>query len=119
MKTTGKVLIVSLHELSEALNRTTKMKRAPAGAKSSGLGEGAFVPELTGFRCEMPGGSSLVNIQSGKLEEEVVFDAHRMAKITKVLSSYLNQEKEVAIEISKKEICFNCGTSSLQLQRKV
>ncbi|MDO5759362.1 MAG: hypothetical protein Q4P24_18385, partial [Rhodobacterales bacterium] len=106
-------MIVALSELVEALNRTTKMKRAPAGARSTGLKEGAFVPELTGFRVEMPGGSSLVNIKSGKLETDVVFEVRRMAPIAKVLSTHLPKEEEVTILVSETELAFKCGSSRL------
>lgn len=112
-----KALIVSLSELVEALNRTTKMKRAPAGVRSTGLKEGAFVPELTGFRVEMPGGSTLVNLKSGKLECEVVFQAKRMASIAKALSSLLSKEEVVTIDISKTEIALQCGSFKTKLDR--
>lgn len=93
------------------------MKRAPAGARSTGLKEGALVPELTGFRVEMPGGSSLVNIQNGKLEAEVIFEAKKMAPIAKVLSSYLHKEDSVTILVSELELTFECGSSRLKLPR--
>lgn len=108
---------VALSELVEALNRTTKMKRAPAGARSTGLKEGALVPELTGFRVEMPGGSSLVNIKSGRLETEVVFEAKRMTPIAKVLASYLHKEDYVTVLVSEFELTFQCGSSRIKLPR--
>lgn len=75
------------------------------------------MPELTGIRVEMPGGSSLVNINSGKLETEVVFEAKRMAPIAKVLSSYLHKEDNVTILVSNTELTFQCGSSRLKLPR--
>lgn len=94
------------------------MKRAPAGARSTGLKYGAFVPDQTGFRVEMPGGSSWVNTKSGKLEEDILFEAKRMAPIAKVLSTYLGQEEKVTVVVSENEIAFQCGTSLLRLSRK-
>ena len=111
---------MSLEELVVAMRRTTKMKRAPAGAKSTGLNEGAFVPELTGFRLEMPGGSSLVNIKIGeKLDEEVLFDPKQLAPIAKALSTYLGKENIVRIAISRKTIEFHCGASRIRIARKL
>ena len=111
-------MIVDLEEFVEALSRTTKMKRAPAGARSTGLKAGAFVPELTGFRVEMPGGSSLVNAKHGRLDEEVVFEAHRIASIVKVLSTYQSKGVEVTIVVSENEISFQCGSSRLIIPRR-
>lgn len=108
-------MIVALSELTEALNRTTKMKRAPAGARSDKLKEGAFVPELTGFRVEMPGGSSLVNVKSGKLDKEIVFEARLLIPIAKVLGTYRNEEDVVIINVTSKDVTFRCGTSRLTI----
>mgnify|MGYP005990723311 FL=1 len=100
-------------QIVEALKRTTKMKRAPAGASSSRLKEGAFVPDLVGFRVEMPGGSSLVVLDEGRLEKEVLFVAAKMEPVQKVLSSYNGDDDIVQISIGQSVIIFRCGSSKL------
>lgn len=108
-------MIVSLPELVDALNRTTKMKRAPAGVRSTGLKDGAFVPEKSGFRVEMPGGSSFVNLKSGNLEKEVVFQAKRIAPIAKALSTLISKEESVTLNVGKTQIVFQCGSFTTML----
>ncbi|AXI46533.1 hypothetical protein C1J03_11195 [Sulfitobacter sp. SK012] len=113
------ILKVKRTQMVEALKRTTKMKRAPAGARSSRLKEGAFVPELVGFRVEMPGGSSLVDLEEGRLEREVVFVAAKMEPVLKVLSSYDGADDMVDISIGETEIVFRCGSSKLTIPKYV
>lgn len=114
-KLEDKNLIVLLTEFVEALNRSTKMKRAPAGAKSSGLKEGAFVPKPNGFLVEMPGGSSLVKTINGNLDKEIVFEASRIAPIAKALGTYKGVEENVQITVSDRGLIFQCATTKLSI----
>lgn len=107
---------VPLSELLNALNRSTKMKRAPSGASSSGLKQAAFVPELTGFRVEMPGASSLVNVLEGNLPYEIVFDLSKIELLRKVLKKYSDySETTVELSLLSGRLEVVCGTTKMTL----
>ena len=109
---------VDLVEFIEALERTTKMRRAPAGSRSKGLREGAFIPAVGGFRVEMPGGAHFVWAKQGKLTEEVVFNPDQFAPIVKVLKTYLKKTGTLDICATKDAISIRCGTSKMTVKRK-
>ncbi len=107
------VLIVKRIELLEALARRTKMKRAPAGATSTGLKEVAFIPAIGGFRVEMPGGAHFVWAIAGELSDEVCFHPKFIDGLLKILTS---QTAETAsILVIDAQIEFKCEGSKLRI----
>lgn len=88
---------VGLDKIIEALARMTKMKRAPAGVRSTGLMVGAFVPTIGGMRVEMPGGSYFVWVRERVLTEEIEFDVKPILSTLKVLRSLVGTETTVHI----------------------
>jgi hypothetical protein len=109
------VVKVKLSELLVALNRSTRMKRAPTGVFSSGLNQAAFVPELTGFRVEMPGASSLVNTLEGRLPYEIIItDLSKIALLKKVLKKYQGySEAEVSLNLLPGKLDIVCGSTKM------
>lgn len=108
---------VGLDELIDAFARSTKMKRAPAGASSTGLHIGALVPAVGGMRVEMPGGAHFVWITKGTLTEEVEFKVKPIASTLKVLRSLQGKETNVDIIIDRKMINFTCGKTKFSFAR--
>jgi hypothetical protein len=110
-------MIVGLVELIEALERSTKMKRAPAGARSKGLRIGAFVPGVGGMRVEMPGGAHFVWISEGNLEQEVTFNVKPIPGLLKVLRSHVGHHDQVEIDTSHEMITFACGGTKFSMAK--
>ena len=108
---------VGLVELIEALERSTKMKRAPAGARSMGLRVGAFVPAVGGMRVEMPVGAHFVWNTEGRLEEKVIFAVKPIPSILKVLRSHVGRQENVDISIGPDLITLSCGATKFSFPR--
>ena len=109
---------VGLTELIEALERHTRMRRAPAGATSTGLHEAAFLPALGGMRVQMPGGSHFVWSLDGELTEEVIFDSKAVSSVIKVLKSHSGRQTEAEVSVTEVHVVIRCGMTTLSLPRK-
>lgn len=108
-------LVVELEEFLEALERRTEAKRAPAGASSTGLREGALVPRLGGFRVEMPGGAHFVTLLDGRLDREVVFPMASIPALVKALNSLKHKEQKLVLACENTVIRFRCGGFSTEI----
>ena len=107
------LLTVKRAELFEALQRRTKMKRAPSGATSAGLRDAAFIPAIGGFRVEMPGGAHFVWAISGQLSETVCFHPKFAEGLTKVLAS--RTAETATISVTGEQIEFKCEGSAVRV----
>ncbi|MEZ5731768.1 MAG: hypothetical protein R3D97_05530 [Paracoccaceae bacterium] len=94
------------------------MKRVPKGVSASGLTEAAFIPALSGFRVEMPGGSHFVWAVAGALSYEVVFDARFLDSLAKVLIGQAT-ETRVHLEVAPDAVVLRCGSSKVTIPRKL
>jgi len=63
----------------------------------------------------MPGGTSIVKTIDGHLDEEIVFEARRMAAIAKALGTYKGAEEHVEITVSGQNLIFQCATTKLSV----
>ena len=81
MSSIGSKVTVKLTEFIEAIERKTKMRKAPNGSRSTGLREGAFIPAVGGFRVEMPGGHHFVWALEGQLSEEITFEPSNLVGV--------------------------------------
>lgn len=105
------MLTVKRAELVEALERRTKMKRAPNGVPATGLRDAAFIPAIGGFRVEMPGGAHFVWAISGKLSTTVCFHPKFADGLLKVLTS--RTAETASISVTSSHIEFRCEGSKV------
>ena len=105
------MLTVKRVELVEALERRTKMKRAPNGVPTTGLRDAALIPAIGGFRVEMPGGAHFVWAISGKLSAMVCFHPKFADGLLKVLKS--RNAETASILVTSSHIEFRCEGSKV------
>ena len=118
MSAIGSKVTVKLTEFIEAIERKTKMRKAPNGSRSTGLREGAFIPAVGGFRVEMPGGHHFVWALEGQLSEEITFEPSNLVGVLKVLKTYQGKETSLDLTPSEKAFMIRCGSSKLTISRK-